>query len=185
MAVPGSGSGIPPNSVLFPPQSHMIRPHDKSVVKIWGSCKSLPRKPQGCTLSTWAGTCLDRTSVAAKESLEQPVPPLLGEADDAGPPEVKPTSQKVAGLDLSFLRSAQLGCSPCSRRPGADSTRTLSGGERGHLHQGVTTGPSEDLDMLPAGKLSLWTRVTESINNPSALAPETPTPDKGPNRGHS
>lgn len=52
--------------------------------------------------------------MAEKESLEQPVPPLLGEADDAGPPEVKPTSQKVAGLDLSFLRSAQLGARPAA-----------------------------------------------------------------------
>lgn len=94
-------------------------PHEKapeSVLKVRESCKSLPLTPQGCTLSPWAGTCLDRTYMAEKESLGQPAPPLFGEADGAGPPEVKPASQKVAGLDLSFLRSAQLGCSPCSRR---------------------------------------------------------------------
>lgn len=58
------------------------------------------------------GTHLQKRQKAEEENLEESIPQLFGEADDVGPPQVKQTSQKVAGLDLSFLRSAQLVCLP-------------------------------------------------------------------------
>lgn len=46
--------------------------------------------------------------MAEEGSLEQPIPQLFGEADNANPQEVKWASQEVAGLIFPILHSAAL-----------------------------------------------------------------------------
>lgn len=47
------------------------------------------------------------------------------------------------------------------------------------LHQPITTKPFKDLDVHPGRKPGFWTRVTESTNDKSVLAQETPTLNHG------
>lgn len=84
------------------------------MVQIWDSCKigSLAPYLRGILCPPEQGTHLEKRQEAEEESLVVSTPQLFGEADDLGPPQVKQTSRKVAGLDLSFLRSAQLDCLP-------------------------------------------------------------------------
>lgn len=152
-------------------------PHEKapeSVLKVRESCKSLPLTPQGCTLSpgqgrAWTGRTWQKRRAWDSLHLRCLVRPMVRVPQ-------KSSRRHRKWLDLTCLSCGPLNWAarPAAGGGGVDSVRTLSGGERGHLHQGVTTGPSKDLDMLPAGKPSLWTHVTESVNNQPVLAPETP-----------
>lgn len=154
----------------------MIRLQE-SVVKIWDSSRVCPSNPTDVLCPPEQGRA-ERDAHGRKGEPGTACAQLFSEADNVGPPEVKQTSQKVAGLVSPVLCSTGL---PTQQQElGVDSTVKAEWGvEEVSLHQAVPTGSFKDLDMHPTRKSNLWTQVTETINSPSVLAHKTPTPNKG------